>query len=216
MESMETERRVRICSYIDFVHEVAVNYFAFKGETTSWSSIQQYSWGIYTWFAADMIADITIAVSQCRILWKYRSGIRYKRTDYVVNTLMVYSVNTCLLTGLESILFVVTFVALPTTWVSIGLYCFQSKLITNAVLASLNARSSLRERLSQPVHGSGVLATDLGFVSTLQPALNSDYLSLSAPGSEVAQSSGRAVVEPKPAETKAAKSSTFVSTFVPV
>jgi len=92
-----------------------------------------------------------------------------------VNTLMVYSVNTCLITCLESVLCLITFAALPKNAVFLGLYCIQSKLITNAVLASLNARSSLRERLNQPVHESGGIATDLGFVSTLEVVRNPDF-----------------------------------------
>lgn len=85
------------------------------------------------------------------------------------------------------------------------------KAILNALLASINARASLHERLNQPVRWSGGLATGVGLVSRLEPALNLDYLSLSTPRFEMARSGGRAEVEPKPpAETKAADSPTFV------
>ncbi|KDR71512.1 hypothetical protein GALMADRAFT_102487 [Galerina marginata CBS 339.88] len=97
---------------------------------------------LYTSLGSAVIADTMVAVSLCILLIKSRTG--FKRTDSLVTTLMVFSINTGLLTSISAIACFVTYAIWPQRFIFMGIYFALSKLYVNSLLASLNARSTLR------------------------------------------------------------------------
>ncbi|OCH91939.1 hypothetical protein OBBRIDRAFT_727855, partial [Obba rivulosa] len=114
-------------------------------------------WSLYAGFSCEIVADGIITVFQYLILRRFRTGIR--STDSVIQVLMIYTINTCLVTRQEyiilcEILCLITYAALPSMFVYWAFYFVSEKLYINALLANLNARGSLWENLTQPVHES--------------------------------------------------------------
>ncbi|THH11638.1 hypothetical protein EW146_g7974 [Bondarzewia mesenterica] len=98
---------------------------------------------------------------------KKRTGI--KRTDSLITVLMLYSINTNIITSIFSLLCLITYAVMSQNFVFIAFYFPISKLFVNAMLAILNARKSQRGNdvvLSLPVYSSaepaGTLTTTPG------------------------------------------------------
>lgn len=88
-------------------------------------------------------ADIVIAASLCTILHRSRTG--FHRSDTIITKLMVFSVNTGLLTSLCALASLVSILAWPTTFIYIAFFFCIGRLYTNSLLATLNARKKIRE-----------------------------------------------------------------------
>ncbi|KAF9033565.1 hypothetical protein BJ165DRAFT_1410304 [Panaeolus papilionaceus] len=99
---------------------------------------------LYTSFAAAVAADCLIATSLCVLLYQSRTGI--KRTDSLLNTMMLFTINTGLLTSVCAIACLVTYAIWPQRFIFMGLYFALSKLYVNSLLASLNTRQSFRAK----------------------------------------------------------------------
>ncbi|KAF8896743.1 hypothetical protein CPB84DRAFT_1781731 [Gymnopilus junonius] len=99
---------------------------------------------LYTSLGTAVIADTTIAVSLCILLFQSRIGFESNKMDSVLVVLMVFSINTGLLTSLCAIACFVTYTIWPQRLIYIGVYFTLSKLYVNALLASLNTRNRLR------------------------------------------------------------------------
>ncbi|TBU47391.1 histone acetylation protein-domain-containing protein [Dichomitus squalens] len=106
------------------------------------------------------ISDIIIAVAMCYYLYKKRTGL--KRTDSVVTMLMVYSVNSGLVTSIIGTICVVTslrvvavvdpshqFAAMPTNFVWLSFFWVMGKCYVNSFLALLNSREMLRDKVAK-------------------------------------------------------------------
>ncbi|KAF8889446.1 hypothetical protein CPB84DRAFT_1849393 [Gymnopilus junonius] len=121
------------------------NAFASKGFVLkTFAKLNDVSFFLYTSFAAAVVADTLVALSLCTLLFNSRTGI--KRTDSVVTVIMAFIINTGLLTSVCAMGCLVTYAIWPTKFIFIGLYFALSKLYVNSLLASLNARASLRIR----------------------------------------------------------------------
>jgi len=118
--------------------------FASRGFITgTFEQLMQASWLLYSALGSAVFADVFIAVSLCLLLRKHRTG--FKETDSLVNVLMLYSINTGLLTSICATASFVTFAIWPDDFVFMGIYFTLSKLYLNSLLATLNARSAFRE-----------------------------------------------------------------------
>ncbi|THH01308.1 hypothetical protein EW145_g6941 [Phellinidium pouzarii] len=91
------------------------------------------------------VTDLVIASTLVWLLHSSRSG--FKRTDTVINRLILYTVNTGLITGLCALAALVTGFALPNTSLYIFFLFVIPKLYLNCLLASLNSREHLRSTL---------------------------------------------------------------------
>ncbi|OCH93217.1 hypothetical protein OBBRIDRAFT_353211 [Obba rivulosa] len=87
--------------------------------------------------------DILIAYAQIIVLRQWRSGFR--STDSILRTLMLYSINSALLTSVCALGNLITFAALPGTLIFQAFYFILPKLLLNSCLATLNARRDLRQ-----------------------------------------------------------------------
>ncbi|TFK46702.1 hypothetical protein OE88DRAFT_1739313 [Heliocybe sulcata] len=133
---------------------IALLRFAFGLTTTSLC----YSIGQWTIFRERRLPLITLAgglssaaavdliVAGSLIYFLEHSRTGFDRSDSRINLLMVYTINTGLITSIVSVVIVVTYAALPATLVFLGLVEIQSKLYANSFLASLNARTHILNR----------------------------------------------------------------------
>ncbi|KAF9475440.1 hypothetical protein BDN70DRAFT_883698 [Pholiota conissans] len=119
--------------------------FAIRGFIDgSFARIVLESWILYTALGSSVVVDGIVTVSLCVLLVGVRTG--FKSTDSLVNTLMLYSINTGLITSLCATACFVTFAIWPHQFVFIGFYFVLSKLHVNSLLAVLNTRETLRRR----------------------------------------------------------------------
>ncbi|OCB89250.1 hypothetical protein A7U60_g3618 [Sanghuangporus baumii] len=88
--------------------------------------------------------DVLIAFSLCYFLHSVKSGFR--GTNALLNTLMVYAVNRCLLTTVVVIVEVIVFKVLPDSFYYLAIDFCVGKLYANTLLATLNTRQVLRGR----------------------------------------------------------------------
>ncbi|KAF9456684.1 hypothetical protein BDZ94DRAFT_1275050 [Collybia nuda] len=104
--------------------------------------------------------DILIAASLIFILYRSKTG--FSRSDSIVNQLILYSLNTGFLTSVCALLSLITITVYPATFLFITFYTPLSRLYTNSVLATLNARKKLRLRsTTQNSHSMGSDTRDM-------------------------------------------------------
>ncbi|OCB90297.1 hypothetical protein A7U60_g2471 [Sanghuangporus baumii] len=92
-----------------------------------------------------VVADMLIAVVLIYLLWNRRSGIR--KTDSIIKRLIIYTISTGLVASLWGLIGLVGNQVLPSSFIYLLIDLVMPKLYFNCMLASLNARSSIRENL---------------------------------------------------------------------
>ncbi|KAF7761965.1 hypothetical protein Agabi119p4_9957 [Agaricus bisporus var. burnettii] len=97
-------------------------------------------WPALTWLIAAMIADVIIAASLGYSLAKRRTGIA--QTDDTINRIIRMTIQTGLVTAIFTILEVICFLLIPNSTLNFVWDLALSKLYTNALLSTLNARTS--------------------------------------------------------------------------
>ncbi|RPD65457.1 hypothetical protein L227DRAFT_212549 [Lentinus tigrinus ALCF2SS1-6] len=115
--------------------------------STTFVDLQKISWILYLGLSTVLLSDILISAALCVLLAKRRSN--FTRADGVVRNLIMYSVNTCLLTTACSLAALIAYAASPHTFIYISFYFLLPKLFLNSLLATLNARRSLRDQISK-------------------------------------------------------------------
>ncbi|KAH9981550.1 hypothetical protein BJV74DRAFT_82633 [Russula compacta] len=88
--------------------------------------------------------DILITVSMCWCLYQKRTG--FTRTDSILVTLMIFSVNTGLLTSILASASLISYVVSPSPLLSKAIYLPLGKCYVNSLLAFLNNRGLIRKR----------------------------------------------------------------------
>ncbi|KAI0946477.1 hypothetical protein AcW1_009927 [Taiwanofungus camphoratus] len=118
--------------------------FAIRMITTKdYAEFSEFSWILYMGLSASVVADLIIATSLCVLLKRIRTGL--PRTDSILRVLMLYTINTGVLTSLCAISCLVAYATMPDNYVFIAMYFVLSKLFLNSLLATLNARDHLRK-----------------------------------------------------------------------
>jgi len=100
----------------------------------------------YVGLGCSALADILIAATQVSVLWKMRNGFR--RTESIARTLMIYIINTQLLTSIVAMLDILTFAFLSGSLIYTLFFNVLAKLLLSCCLAMLNARRDLRETMN--------------------------------------------------------------------
>lgn len=95
-------------------------------------------------------AEVLITMSLCILLYDGGSYSTCPRAKRLVNTLIIYAVNRCLLALLVSLGVLAVNVDQQASW-TMGLDLIVGKLYTNSLLASLNTREYLRSQSSIPI-----------------------------------------------------------------
>ncbi|GLB40665.1 hypothetical protein LshimejAT787_0805360 [Lyophyllum shimeji] len=102
---------------------------------------------LYIALGSGVAVDLLIAVSLCWSLSKSRTG--FKKTDSIVNTLMMYAINTGLLTTICAAACFITYAVWPHEFTFIAIYFSLPKLYLNSLLATLNSRDTLSGNISR-------------------------------------------------------------------
>lgn len=86
--------------------------------------------------------DVLIAIFLCTFLQRSRTGFR--QSDSLINKLMLFSINTGLLTSICAVMSLVSIIVWPDTFIYIAFYFCVGRLYCNSLLATLNVRKSIR------------------------------------------------------------------------
>ncbi|KAI6150034.1 hypothetical protein EDD17DRAFT_1513728 [Pisolithus thermaeus] len=115
---------------------------------SSWVIIFQ-SYALIPCATAIVVGEVLITLSLCILLYDNGSHSAFPRTKRILNTLVIYAVNRCLLTLVFTVAELVTIVDNQDAW-AVGLDFNIGKLYANSLLASLNTRQYLRAQVSDP------------------------------------------------------------------
>ncbi|KAI0777636.1 hypothetical protein BD413DRAFT_609959 [Trametes elegans] len=94
---------------------------------------------LYFNFASSVLADASVAAALLCLFRGTKSG--NSRTNSFLGRLMLYTVNTGLLTAADSAVALITYASMPNNFIFLTPYLVLSHLYTNALLASMNERS---------------------------------------------------------------------------
>ncbi|KAJ8692916.1 hypothetical protein PTI98_010182 [Pleurotus ostreatus] len=131
---------------------------------------------------AAILSDVLIAASLCYVLGSTKTS--FNGTQNILNKLIIWSINRCILTSAVAIVETIVFVTVPHSLYYFAFDFIIGKLYVNSLLAALNSRKSL--------HGSVVDTSDLsttadgsiGFrIATARGTENQNHISLRARGS---------------------------------
>jgi len=106
--------------------------------------------------------DLLIAGTLCTLLNFSRTG--FQRSDAIINRLIIFSVNTGLLTSLCALASLISILVAGNTFVYIAFFFCLGRLYTNSLLATLNARKMFfRGTISDPrsTDNTSVILQDL-------------------------------------------------------
>ncbi|KAI0325099.1 hypothetical protein GY45DRAFT_1375029 [Cubamyces sp. BRFM 1775] len=105
---------------------------------------ERYTWLISAGFGCAVGADLVLTTSLILVLHRSRTG--FKSTDSMIDILIIYTINTGLLTGIFSLLSLIFAVVEPSNLIYVALNMVSTRSYANSVLAVLNSRRSLVER----------------------------------------------------------------------
>ncbi|OCH88900.1 hypothetical protein OBBRIDRAFT_888764 [Obba rivulosa] len=104
--------------------------------------VSHLAWVAVASSSCGISADFLITALLCYNLHRYRTGA--KRANKLINRLMVYTVNTGLLTSIAAAFTIILSNVYPTALWSKIPFCIATKLYVNSALAVLNTRKGLR------------------------------------------------------------------------
>ncbi|OSD04824.1 hypothetical protein PYCCODRAFT_1465784 [Trametes coccinea BRFM310] len=105
----------------------------------------KYAWAITGLNACAIPVDMILTGTLIFILLRNRTG--FERTDSVIATIVLYVINTGLLTGLVTITTLVLSRVFPTRYYEVGMTIAATKVYSNTFLAMLNSRQFISNRL---------------------------------------------------------------------
>jgi len=88
-----------------------------------------------------VVGDVLISAALCILLHHSRTGFR--RSDTMINTLIVFSVNTGLITSTFAVASLLSLIFAKRTFLNMAFFWCISRLYTNCLLATLNARKMI-------------------------------------------------------------------------
>ncbi|KAF8071611.1 hypothetical protein FPV67DRAFT_884030 [Lyophyllum atratum] len=126
-------RCISVCAVAAAAH-IAGNVIDF---TRNWK------WLLASSLAISTVVDVLIAGSLCFYLWHGREST-FQRTKRMVDRLIVWSIQTGLLTSIGTLTMLILFLAVANfAWIAV--FFIISRLFSNSLMATLNARASLRD-----------------------------------------------------------------------
>ncbi|KAH9920027.1 uncharacterized protein BXZ73DRAFT_104842 [Epithele typhae] len=117
---------------------------SFSAET--YEKLHESGWLIEADLAVTLFTDLILAVAQCYLLYT-RNG-EFKKVQSAIQGIMLYIISTGIFTTLITLGCLIAYVLRPTTLIFVAFYFSMGKLLLNTLLASLNARRRLREKMN--------------------------------------------------------------------
>jgi len=130
---------IMVISLIRFGFNLASTVMSYKNPT--FDGFAHFIWIICITLGLAIISDVIITVSLCWYLQKSRTG--FEKTDSIIDKLLLYSINTGLLTIVFNSAVLICASVMKKNLIFVGLYFIISKLYTNSLLAVLNSRLGL-------------------------------------------------------------------------
>ncbi|KAI0689954.1 hypothetical protein BC835DRAFT_1418114 [Cytidiella melzeri] len=105
--------------------------------------LNKFRWVFTLGLVLSSVADVLIASGMCFFLKQSRTGT--SDLDRIIDSVMYYTIENGVLTSIATILSLIFWLATPHKLIYMGLHFAISKLYANSLLASLNARKTLRQ-----------------------------------------------------------------------
>jgi len=129
---------------------ICVIIYVVKGfQMTTFAELAQLKNLSMTVNALAAAGDVLIAISLCSMLQKSRTG--FKTSDTMITKLMIFTINTGLLTSICAVASLISISAAGTTFIYITFYFCLGRLYSNSLMAILNARQSIRSMVSDEI-----------------------------------------------------------------
>lgn len=158
---------VTIVAHLGFGIET-VAFLFIKRTLSSLSQLTLYA--VTPFGAALVISDVLITVALCVLLREQGSRTIFPRTKRLVNTLVIYAINRCLLTSLVAIAEVIVWsINTESSWY-MAIDFTIGKLYANSLLASLNTRNYLRGQESSEASGNNINTIHLSNLPDSSPS----------------------------------------------
>ncbi|KAF7356269.1 Saposin B-type domain-containing protein [Mycena venus] len=116
-----------------------------------------FNWEIILVSSIGPAVDIIVAASLVYYLW-HRRNTDFKQTNRMVDTIIIWTVETTLLTTISGVMQLVLFLARRHDLSWLVFFLIQGKLFSNSLMASLNGRSRFRT----PTAGTNAMAWSTG------------------------------------------------------
>jgi len=130
----------------------------FRYTIHDFTDMEQIKWATFLAMITGSVVDAIIAASLCFTLARLRTG--FARMDSMLNSLMLYILNTGVLTSICSITAVSLYAVYPRSFIFLAVQFLLTKLCVNAFLALFNARHHLHAVMNRTVDSSRLGATD--------------------------------------------------------
>ncbi|KIP12549.1 hypothetical protein PHLGIDRAFT_124074 [Phlebiopsis gigantea 11061_1 CR5-6] len=122
----------------------------------TWVTFRQKSaWLFTTGLTISAVLDFFIALALIMYLQKSRTG--WKAMDQLIDTIILYTIESGLLTSVVAILSLICWVTMSNNLIFLALHFTISKLYANSFLATLNARKTLQQRSHKSSTGDNQL-----------------------------------------------------------
>lgn len=136
---------VLVCG-LSFIHFGLGIFFTDRlFELTMFSRFPQLTWITKIGLGSAAACDMLISISLCCYLYQSRTGCR--KTDSLIVTLMLYTLNCGLLTGICAALVIIMFSVYPDSLLFMAFFWVLGKLYCNSCVAMLNSRQALRGKV---------------------------------------------------------------------
>ncbi|OBZ65631.1 hypothetical protein A0H81_14443 [Grifola frondosa] len=109
--------------------------------------VRQYSWVFTLGLSLSSALDVLVTASLCYFLRRSRTGLSM---DRVINSLTLYTLENGMLTCVTTIITLICWISMPHNLIFLGFHLAITKLYANSLLATLNARHSLRLHMASP------------------------------------------------------------------
>ncbi|KAJ8701449.1 hypothetical protein PTI98_000230 [Pleurotus ostreatus] len=129
--------------------------FAAQGAKEGYSNfslLDSHTWLLAITVGYGLVANICVASIMVVFLYQNRNTT-FMRTKVIIDRLILYTVQTCLITGLGYGTTLVTFLTMKHTFIWLGILACTSRVCTNCLLAELNDRP-MRPRLGCEMYRS--------------------------------------------------------------
>ncbi|KAJ7154769.1 hypothetical protein C8R46DRAFT_443452 [Mycena filopes] len=137
-------------SLLAFAAQVAIMVLA--GRTDVPDFVARFDWLVDATLCINLIVDTINTCGMTYYLHRERTGFR--QTDVILNKLVMWVIETGLITALAAAVMLILSKALPTTSLWIAITFFYAKLYSNSFLSLLNSRAGMRQNLTSQAQTS--------------------------------------------------------------
>ncbi|KAJ8469591.1 hypothetical protein ONZ51_g8892 [Trametes cubensis] len=119
----------------------------------TFADFDNVAWMTSAAFGAAVVIDLLLTGTLIITLHKSRTG--FKRTDSLIDVLIIYTINTGLLTGIFSVLSLIFALVSPDNLIYSAFNIIATKCYANSLLAVLNSRKMLADKIQEDCFNSG-------------------------------------------------------------